>query len=324
MIIERYKAPVKDLWQGRKDGPESSRFHEVIHCIDLQKEQIVTDALLSFAFVGFACDAGIIRNQGRPGAALGPSEFRKVIAKMPIPINKSCTFWDVGDIICSDGNLEASQQVLAQVVADLLNQGVHPIVIGGGHEVAWGHYQGITKAYPNLDCAIVNIDAHLDLRPLIEGNMGSSGTSFMQIAEDRLSKNLKFDYTCIGLQTQATTQSLLQQAKKLNVRIISAEEIHRNGIENTLKVLDQVINSHEAIYLTICLDVFAAPFAPGVSAPQPLGLLPWHVIPIIKYLAASGKLISLDIAELSPPLDQNNITTTLAASLVSASLNSFP
>ena len=53
------------------------------------------------------------------------------------------------------------------------------IVIGGGHETAWGHFQGL--AHPNKDIAILNFDAHFDLRPLINGQLGSSGTPFRQI-----------------------------------------------------------------------------------------------------------------------------------------------
>jgi len=45
------------------------------------------------------------------------------------------------------------------------------------------------------------------------------------------------------------------------------------------------------------------PYAPGVSAPQPLGVLPWQILPLVRQLAASGKVVSYDIAELSPKYD---------------------
>ena len=62
--------------------------------------------------------------------------------------------------------------------------------------------------------------------------------------------------------------------------------------------------------------VFAAPFAPGVSAVQPLGLYPWHVIPLARQLAASGKVLSYELSELSPRYDIDQRTARLAANLI--------
>ena len=257
------------MWQGRSDGPNALRFHEVVKCIDLENEKLPQTNQLTFGLVGFACDEGIKRNKGRPGAVEGPTALRKSLAKLPYHSSNSI-FYDFGDIICKDGNLEKSQEMLAQVVAILLKNKIKPIVIGGGHELAWGHYQGIELANPNLDCAIINIDAHYDLRAMVDGK-GNSGTSFLQIAEQRKTKKLEFDYTCIGLQQQAASTALINQAKELNVNAVTAEEINLNGLENAIKAIDKAIKKHQSIYLTICMDVFAAAYAPGVSAPQALG-----------------------------------------------------
>ena len=85
--------------------------------------------------------------------------------------------------------------------------------------------------------------------------------------------------------------------------------------------LDDFMLNLDYIYLSICLDVLAECYAPGVSAPQPLGLSPWQVIPLLKYIMQSGKVISLDIAELSPPLDQEQKTARLAALIIAELLN---
>ena len=57
-----------------------------------------------------------------------------------------------------------------------------PIIFGGGHETAYGHYLGVRK-YIGEDASlgIINIDAHFDLRPYDE--QPSSGTMFKQILE---------------------------------------------------------------------------------------------------------------------------------------------
>lgn len=100
------------------------------------------------------------------------------------------------------------------------------------------------------------------------------------------------------------TDSLFQQAHALNVQYLTAEEIYANSLAWHLAFLDDFMLNLDHIYLTICLDVLAEAFAPGVSAPQPLGLTPWQVLPLLKYIIQSGKVVSFDIAELSPPLDQ--------------------
>lgn len=299
MDRERYRRPDPSLWQGRINGPTAKRFHEIVECKDI--EDAVEQA---YGLIGFACDEGVKRNKGRRGAYEGPAAFRKAFGKLPTTLP---TFYDFGDIVCDDEDLDSSQQALAQAIAQLYQKGIFPIVIGGGHEVAWGHYQGIHE-----NCAIVNIDAHFDLRPLEDGK-GSSGTPFTQIAQEAQDK---FSYYCIGIQEHGNTKSLFDEADRLHVKYLLAQDI-----DKTASFVEEILNQHQHIYLTICMDVFAAPYAPGVSAPQPLGLVPQKVIPIIQQLAKSGQVIAFDIAELSPPYDRDGVTAALTAALVSEFLH---
>jgi formiminoglutamase len=46
-----------------------------------------------------------------------------------------------------------------------------------------------------------------------------------------------------------------------------------------------------------------------------LGLLPWQVIPLLKRVQESGKIVGVDIAELNPHFDRDDMTALLAASL---------
>ncbi len=72
------------------------------------------------------------------------------------------------------------------------------------------------------------------------------------------------------------------------------------------------------------MDVFAQAFAPGVSAPQSLGLWPPQVQFLINQIIDSGKLRCFDIAEYSPPLDSHNQTGKLCASIVHGILARIP
>ncbi|MEM1283433.1 MAG: formimidoylglutamase [Chlamydiota bacterium] len=313
--LSRYVPPSTVTWKGREDGGDYAYIHQSVHCTDLSQQELNFQKG-SFGIVGLCSDEGVRRNMGRIGAAEGPNSLRECLSKLPITSKDPFTIYDCGDVNCSDSDLALSQKTLGRVVSGLLQQNVHPIIIGGGHEVAWGTYQGLASAFPKANIGIINFDAHYDLRPLVDGVKGSSGTPFHQIAMDRLEKELDFNYMCIGIQRYGNSKSLFERAKELEVTTIYADEMFSHQADTNLQIVRSFLLKCDIIYLTICLDVFEAPICPGVSAPQVLGLTPWQVIPIMREVIASKKTLCMDIAELSPPHDIDMRTAKLAASLV--------
>lgn len=314
-FAQRYESPSSDLWQGRSDTPDSSCIFQVIQQIDLNTGFPKIAQQPAFGFIGFSCDEGIRRNFGRIGAAQGPLAIRQALAKMPIH-RKRFSLYDCGNITCSDNDLESAQAALGEAVAKLLDHGITPIVLGGGHELAWGHYQGIATKFPKELLGIVNFDAHFDMRPLLADNKGSSGTPFLQIANAHKENNRRFDYNCIGIQQAGNIQSLFTTANDHETQLVYADDIQEGDSQKVLNLVNHVIYYNQIIYLSLCLDVFAQAYAPGVSAPQALGVTPWQIIPIVRKLASSGKVVSYDLAELSPPFDIDSRTTKLAANLI--------
>jgi formiminoglutamase len=305
------------LWQGRKDTIEKERFFEKMHF--LKDEHDLNTKNKHTIFLGFASDAGIIRNQGRPGAKLGPDQIKIQLAKLPCPTPGN--FIDLGNIVCANDALESSQEQFAKLISYCHQQGHKTIAFGGGHEIAWAHYQGLNPHYSNL--GIINFDAHFDLRPHQDGQAGTSGTPFSQIAEHCHKLQKPFDYCCIGIQKLGNTSSLFQRAHDLKVSYLTAEQINQQSLKQHFDFLDAFIKPLDNLYLSICLDVFAECYAPGVSAAQPLGLTPWQVMPLLKHIVRSGKVISMDIAELSPPLDENQKTARLAALIIAELLDTY-
>lgn len=276
-------------------------------------------SISEFALIGFCCDEGIKRNLGRTGAAQGPDVLRNALAKIPVP-QRNMIFYDAGNVVCENGDLESAQSVLGDCVSLLLNHSITPIVIGGGHELAYGHYQGIEKHliqnHEKENLGIINFDAHFDMRPMLSENLGSSGTPFLQIAKSHEKTGRRFDYNCFGIQKMGNLVSLFETASNYHTKTFLAEDVHQNEIAKSISFLDRMIKENDSIYLSLCLDVFSSAYAPGVSAPQPLGLNPWQVIPLVRHLAKSNKVKSYDIAELSPKYDIDQHTTKLAASFV--------
>jgi formiminoglutamase len=178
-------------WKGRIDSLEdvdAFRWHQCIRKIDLNTIKDTDNLSIknSFCFIGFICDEGVLRNLGRPGASKGPQYLRKEMANLAWDNERNIALFDAGNVFCKNRDLETAQAVLSIAISKILDLGLIPILLGGGHDIAFAHFNGITNyldnCEPNKTLGIVNFDAHFDLRPLKE-DKGSSGTMFRQIAD---------------------------------------------------------------------------------------------------------------------------------------------
>jgi len=313
-----YKPAHKDAWKGRTDvhdGALGLRWHQVVQLLDLTKDiPVVPAGQVGFAFLGFCCDEGVARNQGRVGAAAGPAALRGAMASFACHLPGHAALYDAGDVICSGHHLEEAQQQLGHKIALLLQNGYRPLVLGGGHEIAYGHFLGLEEATANQRLGILNFDAHFDLRSYAQ--QPSSGTPFLQIADKLQAAGRDFNYHCLGIQEYGNTRILFETASKLGVDYTLAEEMQPHQVPELKEKLQAFLDRVDAVYVTVDLDVFAAAYAPGVSAPNALGLQPAVVLELLKFVARSNKLLSLDVAELNPAYDQDNHTARLGAGLL--------
>ena len=315
-IINFYRSPDKSLWKGRTtDHPKPQYWYQVIKCIDLNEQIQTKSALKNIGIIGYACDEGVRRNQGRVGAANSPVELRKKLAAIPLHFENKSVF-DFGDVICHKGDMEASQLAFSNYISSLLTNGVFPIAIGGGHDIAYGHFTGIRNALKDTGKAIgiINFDAHFDLRPFQK--QGNSGTPFHQIQSVLEKENQDFNYLVLGIQQQSNTGALFEIADQFGVDYILSEDCHLSKMDHIKNQLKTFTEANDVIYLTIDMDGFSSAYAPGVSAPSSLGFSPHFVYEVLKYLFKTGKVISCDIAELNPEYDIDGKTAKLAAKLV--------
>ncbi|MEN8222427.1 MAG: formimidoylglutamase [Acidobacteriota bacterium] len=329
--IKNYSVCSENFWYGRIDDPEdreSFRMHQVIKPLDLNniRNHKKFTGTTNFCLLGFKSDEGVRRNLGRTGASKGPEMIKREFANMPVTFGIDVNIYDGGDIICKNGDLEYAQEQLASAVKLLLGKNLFPVILGGGHSVALGNYNGIkehlyeTGSKKNIP-GIINFDAHLDFRPFDKG--GSSGSMFYQIADKNKTENQEFRYLCIGAQTYSNTISLFKRTESYGGEYILAKDILGDDQIKTEGKVDEFVLKNEHIHLTLCCDVFNSAFAPGVSAPQPFGLDPEIVLTLIKQILRSGRVVSFDIAEVSPRFDHDNITAKLAAVIIYAVLNTM-
>ena len=329
MFNKTYSPIDKSQWQGRIDSEDdfdSFRWHQWVELLDLEDGNLKAfKGKLGFAFLGFECDTGVELNKGRTGAAKGPASIRKELANLPCQFSKDVALFDAGTICCENSTLDQAQDALAKAVEKILSLNLFPILLGGGHEIAFGHYKGIfnhlNKKNEDKNIGIINFDAHFDLRPYPNG--GTSGTMFKQIADLTKDNNINYSYFCLGIQKHGNTLSLFNTAERLGVDYILAKDIASTDFYPMIEKLDDFIKDQDHLYITICSDVFSSAFAPGVSAPQPLGLDPEKVLMFLKYILRSGKAISFDIAEVSPRFDQDSTTANLASVIIFSVVNTL-
>lgn len=305
-----------EIWSGRVDSEtdiSQFRLHQVVKQ-NLEINQLKEDHV---ALIGFASDEGVRRNKGRVGAVEGPEYFRKSIGSLCYH-RENAEFYDLGDIVVNDQNLEVAQGHLAMAVQELLKKNRRPFVIGGGHETAFGHFVGllnhVQENEPNFKLGILNIDAHLDVRSYEDG--AHSGSWALQAFHLADKMNAPLGYLAYGLNTDNNTKFLLDKARSFGADWCTNQEVI-NAENQQLQKVQSFVDKHTHIYCTVCLDVFDSTTAPGVSAPAWNGIQLQAALNVIEVLKKSKKLISMDVCELNPSFDIGGQTARAAGSLFS-------
>lgn len=299
-------------FRGRGD-PEDPRLGEVTHRWDGQPRDFRPGQP---ALVGFPCEEGVRRNHGRPGTAQAPNAIREQLYRF--------TSWDPQaevDLAALDfidlgyvsvhADLELAQHRLGGVVAELLRAGAVPVVLGGGHETAFGHYLGYAGA--GLDCGIINLDAHLDVRPFPQG--AHSGSPFRQAVQYVTHPLKPGRYVVIGAQRQSVARSHEQFVQEHQGRIhwLAANDHVLDVVGIFAEELDRLGQECQAILVTVDADAFRQADVPGSSAPSPIGLegAAW---PEIAFRAgADPRVRSIEVVEVNPRFDRDDQTVRWAA-----------
>ncbi len=272
----------------------------------LAAQTSVTDTT-RVALVGFPSDAGVARNGGRVGAAEGPRAIRTALYKMTPDARASDAFVDLlsatadlGDVPVT-GDVEADQDALGSVIANLLGRDVFPVVLGGGHETAFGHALGYLATGRTLH--LLNWDAHTDVRPLAAGPDGTrlahSGSPFRQ-ALDHPSGGAA-SYTVAGLAPWRVAAA----HAAVPDRVVWAEDLDAAAVDTLVAGL--------APGTLASFDLDAVDDMAGVSAPAVAGLDVRVWLRAAEACGANAAVTSADVVELSPPHDADGRTATLAA-----------
>lgn len=296
--------PDMSVWTGRvdaADGPRALRWHQMM-------KPLVPGCDPGKVLIGFACDEGVRRNGGRTGARDGPRAIRAALANLAW--HQDSPAYDAGDVRCDNGDLEGAQERLARAVAGAIAAGHQPLVLGGGHETAWGTFQGIAAARPEARIACINFDAHFDLRADVPGN---SGTPFLQIATWCNANERPFRYLCLGVAEPANTMALFDRARDLGARWHVDAELPLSNLETVLETIIEVAREADVIHLGVDLDVLPAATMPAVSAPAARGVAIESVLLLVAWIVRHLEVAAIDLVEFNPQLDPGGLAVRTAA-----------
>lgn len=243
-----------------------------------------------------------------PGARFGPESIRR--ASLNIETFdfesgfdvKKIKIIDIGDIDVDYSSINETLVKISKVSSEILSDSKKPLILGGEHTLTLGACRAFKKT------VLICFDAHLDLREEYAGAKLSHATFMRRLVEEENVDRIIF----VGTRAISSEESEFIRGKT-NIRVITAKEACKNGLEPTLKLIKNEINNYQNIYVSIDMDVFDPFLSPSVGNPEPGGLTYDLVSGVIESLEKN--IIGADVTEVAP-IYNIDITSIYAAKLL--------
>ena len=268
---------------------------------------------LDIALIGIPFDGGTTY---RPGPRFGPRNIRVQSAMIRPwnPVLKIDPFakWriaDFGDLSINPLSIDDTYSRITAQLCDVLRAGARTVCVGGDHSILLPILRAIHKQFGPVN--LIQLDAHGDTWSGYFGSPHSHGTPVKYAIEEGLIG--KGAVLQIGLRGQVYSEHDFDFAHQHRIQIITAEEFHRGGVNLVKRALRKLRN--RPTYITLDIDVVDPAFAPGTGTPQVGGLSSAQILDLVRALKGLP-IVGCDLVEVSPPYDNGEITSLLAANLL--------
>ena len=224
----------------------------------------------------------------------------------PLYAGKPIRAVDCGDVRAEVGDLKAHVARAEQAVRKVLAARAMPIVLGGDHAVPIPVLRAFAGRGP---ITLVQIDQHLDWRDEVNGVRDGLSSPIRRASEmEHVGEIFQ-----IGLRaTGSARQEEVDAAKAYGAHLIPAYELHEAGMDAVLRR----IPDGGRYYLTVDMDGMDCAVAPAVAAPMPGGVTYAQARRLIHGLVAKGRVVGMDVVEITPRADVNQITCITAGRLI--------
>lgn len=285
--------------------------------------------------IGVPLDLG----QSRRGVDMGPSALRiaNLVERLQTLGHKVN---DVGNLIvsqreqlasCGPESLPAIAAVckeLARVTADAVRVGVTPLVLGGDHSLAMGSAAGVATALAERgeQLGVIWLDAHGDINTpesSTSGNVhGMPVAHLVGWGDPRLSAiavpppAVRPEHlVMVGLRDLDPPER--RHIHELGIAAYTMREIDERGLKSVMANAIAIAGRGTGgIHVSCDPDWIDPADAPGVGTPVRGGATFREAHLALEMVADSGRLISMDMVEINPVLDERNRTATLAVDLI--------
>lgn len=279
---------------------------------------------VDIGILGVPFDKGVLLGGGRAGAAGGPLAVREALRKYGKTFNIDhkidiidLNVADIGDVEVNE-NIEVTHERITRTVGGLLAKEILPVVIGGGHDISIGTVRALSEHYSG-EIGGLNIDAHFDVREIVDNKI-TSGTPFRKLIEE---DHLRGDnFVEIGAHDNLNSRIYYDYLVSKKVRIYTLSDVSAAGTSVIFKKALEIASAgNRAVFVSIDMDSVAGCYAPGTSAPDSNGFDPGQIREMAFLAGASGVVKLLDIVEINPEFDIDNRTSRLGASIIISFLN---
>jgi len=213
---------------------------------------------------------------------------------------------DGGDIALVHGNVSQHYNDIEAAVRFAATRNIMPVTIGGDDGVTNPVIRG-TDAFG--DITLIQIDAHLDWRDQRFGEADGFSSPMRRASE---LPHIKAIHQ-IGIRSVGSAeQAEWEYAKNWGAHIHLSRDIHLDGMA---PVIDSLPKGGK-FFVTLDVDGLDPSVMPGTVALSPGGLSWWHVVTLFEGLVEKGTIVGLNLVELAPKNDLNNLSLIGAGRLI--------
>ena len=295
----------------------------------------------NIAIIGAPLDLG----QDRRGVDMGPSALRVAGLNARVA-SLGYVVEDLGNVHVEQAEAwpegDANAKYLAQIAAvcdavavrvdDALRRGRVPLVLGGDHSVAVGTVSGVARHFRALNQTIglIWLDAHADMNTpesSPSGNIhGMPLACILGMGPAALADLARFrpmvapqNAVIVGLRD--VDQLEKPQVRESGIRAFTMRHIDERGLRTVMEEAIRLASDGTAgFHVSLDLDFVDPKDAPGVGTPVRGGATYREAHLAMEMICASRRMVSMEVVEVNPVIDEANRTADLAVELIMSGL----